>query len=229
MSPRPMLKVFIADQSSLIRAGLREIVKADDDFRFAGEVDNGHMAQRLCLQIQPHVAIVDSSLPGPSIIALVDNLYYGCPKLNILILTDSAGKLDMPNLVRKGIGGCILQSESDVLIAQAIRTVGLGAVWFSRCFITSLLQQESASTKTTDQEQVLTQREAEVVKLVAEGLSNRQIANTLRVKERTIEFHMTNVLQKLNMNNRVAVAMWAKEHTQLTSTTGTNGPQFSPA
>lgn len=209
-----MLKVFVAHQSSLIRAGLRAIVNAKDDFQFVGEVDSGHMAQRLCLEVQPHVAIVDSSLPGPSITALVDNLNYSCPKLNILMLTGSAGNLDMRSLVRNGIGGCILQCESDFLIAQAIRTVGLGAYWFSECFIASLLRHESGNPQSTGLEDVLTEREAEVVELVAEGLSNRQIAYSLGVKERTIEFHMTNILQKLDMNSRVSVAMWTKEQSQ---------------
>ena len=208
-----MLKVFIADQSSLIRAGLREIVNAGSDFRFVGEVDNGHMAQRQCLQVQPHVAIVDSSLPGPSITALVDNLNYGCPKLNILILTDSAGNVDIQHLVQKGISGCILQNESDILVAHAIRTVGLGAVWFSKCFVAELLQHKSSRLRYSGQEDIFSKRELEVAKLVAKGLSNREIAYSLELKERTIEFHMTNILQKLNMNNRVAVAMWTKEHT----------------
>ena len=208
-----MLKILIADQSSLIRAGLREIVNAGDDFRFVGEVENGHMAQRRCLQVQPHVAVVDSCLPGPSITALVDNLNYGCPKLNILILTDSAGNVDIQHLVQKGISGCILQNESDILVAHAIRTVGLGAVWFSKCFVAELLQQESSRRRNSGQEDILSKRELEVAKLVAKGLSNREIAYSLELKERTIEFHMTNILQKLNMNNRVAVAMWTKEHT----------------
>lgn len=224
-----MLKVFNAHQSSLIRAGLRAIVNARDDFQFVGEVDNGHMAQRHCLQIQPHVAIVGSTLPGPSIAVLADSLTYGCPKLNILVLTDSAGSIDMRSLVRNGIAGCILQSESDVLITQAIRTVGLGAFWFSKCFVTSLMQQESVSPQNTDYEEVLTQREAEVVKLVAEGLSNKQIANSFGVKVRTIEFHMTNIFQKLNMDSRVAVAMWTKEQSKWAITTGNNSPKFSPA
>lgn len=209
-----MLRVFIADQSSLVRAGLRAIVDAGDDFNFVGEVDNGHMAQRLCPQVQPNVVILDPALPGPSIAALVENLRYACPKLNVLILTDSASNLDMGNLVRKGVGGCILQSESNILIAQAIRTVGLGAAWFSKCLITSLLQQASAKPQNSGQKEVLTLREAEVVELVAEGWSNRQIANSLEVKERTIEFHITNILQKLNLNNRVAVAIWEKEHSR---------------
>lgn len=208
-----MFRVFIADQSALIRAGLREIVNAAGDFRFVGEVDNGYMAQRRCLHVQPHVAIVDAFLPGPEIPGLVDYLKHGCPKLNILILTDSVDTVDIQHLVQKGISGCILRKESDIQISLAIRTVGFGASWFSKCFVSELLRQDSDKHKKADQDGILTQRESEVAKLVAEGLSNREIAFSLKLKERTVEFHMTNILQKLNMNNRVAVAIWTREHT----------------
>ncbi len=128
------------------------------------------------------------------------------------ILADLAGDIDIRNLVEKGISGCILQNEPDILITHAIRTVGLGAVWFSKCFIAELLRQELDRPQNTGEECDLTRREREVAKLVAMGLSNRQIARSLEVKERTIEFHMTNILQKLNVNNRVAVAIWARDY-----------------
>jgi len=207
-----MLKILVANQTSIIRSGLREIINNEDDFEFAGEVHSGYPAQRRCLQVQPHVAIIDSSLPGPSIPSLVDNLSSCCPKMNVLILADPAGDVDIRNLVEKGISGCLLQNEPDILIVHAIRTVGLGATWFSKCFIAELLRQESDGPQDTGEECDLTRREREVAKRVAMGLSNRQIAHSLSVKERTVEFHMTNILQKLNMDNRVAVAMYTREH-----------------
>ena len=207
-----MLKILVANQTSVIRSGLREIINKEEDLEFVGEVDSGYRAQRRCLQAQPHVVILDSSLPGPSAPSLVDNLSACCPKVNVLILADPAGDVDIRNLVEKGISGCILQNEPEILVVHAIRTVGLGAAWFSKCFIAELLRQESDRPQNTGEECDLTCREREVTKLVAMGLSNRQIAHSLSVKERTVEFHMTNILQKLNMDNRVAVAMWARDY-----------------
>ncbi|MCY4090686.1 MAG: response regulator transcription factor [Caldilineaceae bacterium] len=207
-----MFKILVANRTSIIRNGLREIINNEDDFEFVGEVDSGYRAQRRCLQVQPHVAVLDSSLPGPSVPSLVDNLSSYCPKMNVLILADPAGDVDIRKLVEKGIGGCILQNERDTLIAHAIRAVGLGAAWFSRCFIAELLQQESDRPQNTGEECDLTRREREVAKHVAMGLSNRQIARSLEVKERTVEFHMTNILQKLHVSNRVAVAMYARDY-----------------
>ena len=207
-----MLKIFVANQTSIIRNGLRELINKEDDFEFAGEVGSGYQAQRRCPQMQPHVAILDSSLPGPSLPALVDNLSSRCPKIKVLILANPAGDVDIRNLIEKGISGCILQNEPDILIVHAIRTVGFGAAWFSKCFIAELLQPKSDRPQNTGEECDLTRRERDVATLVAMGLSNRQIARSLEVKERTVEFHMTNILQKLNVSNRVEVAMYARDY-----------------
>lgn len=207
-----MLKVFVANHIPIICNGLREIINSEEDLAFVGEAETGHMAQRCCLQLQPNVAILDSSLPGPSLSSLINNLLASCPKTSLLILTDSADSVDIQFLIERGISGCILQNESDILVSQAIRTVGHGAVWFSKCFIAGFLQHSTQKDRNSNQVSDLTPRELEVIRFVAEGLSNRQIARTLSVKERTIEFHMTNILQKLNMDNRVAAAMWTRDH-----------------
>lgn len=186
-----MLKILVASQTSIIRNGLREIINQEDDFEFVGEVDSGYRAQTRCRQVHLHVAILDSSLPGPSVPSLVDNLSSHCPKMKVLILADPAGDVDIRNLVEKGISGCILPNEPEILIAHAIRTVGLGSAWFSKCFMAELLQQESDRPQNTDEECDLTHRERDVAKLVAMGLRNKQIARSLSVTERTVEFHMT--------------------------------------
>ena len=205
-----MLKVLVAHQTSVVRCGLRAIIESESDFVLVGEVGNGYQAQRLCLQTNPHVAVIDSCLRGPTTSSLLESLFTSCPKVSILILTSSADSVNVRELVQMGVSGCILQSESENLIAQAVRTVAFGAVGFSKCFMVELMQKESDILQTRIGGSSLTSRESEVVMLVADGMSNRQIAHSLSVTERTIEFHISNVFQKLNMDSRVAVALWVK-------------------
>ena len=202
-----MLRVVIATHIPVVQNGLREIVNAQADLEFVGAIDSGYLVERYCLQFNPQVVVISSSLPGPTLPALIGNLTSRCPKAKILIFSSLTEDVNIRLLVENGASGCIDQEESNFLISSAIRTIGFGATWFSQCCTDHLIRPNKMIS-----EHELTVRELETVKLLAGGLSNREIAHILKVTNRTVEFHLSNVFQKLNMNNRVSVALWAKEH-----------------
>lgn len=198
----------LASHVAVICKGLRSIIEEEDDLKFVGKAENGYLAQKLCKKVQPQVVVIDASLPGPSSGSLVDNLLACGSKISILIFADSIEHIDVRALVEKGVSGCILQDEPDVLISNAIRTVGLGGIWFSKPLLDQVLEPSIGNVLNVPKQKELTCRESEVTKLIAEGLSNKEIAYHLKIKEGTVEFHVTNIFRKLNVTSRVAVATW---------------------
>ncbi|MDE0401801.1 MAG: response regulator transcription factor [Candidatus Poribacteria bacterium] len=201
------MKVLIANHIHVIRNGLRDILQSQANLEFVGFVETGYQLERHCLQLNPHVVILCSSLPGPSLPNLIDNMNSSCPNTRILIFSSQSEDIDLHHLVEKGARGCVVQEESNLLISCAIQTVGSGATWFSNCCVEHLIR-----PRKQESDHSLTHREVETVKLLVAGLTNREIAHALNVKNRTVEFHLNNVFQKLDMNNRVSVAIWAKEN-----------------
>lgn len=203
-----MIKIISAYQSVLTHKKVNSIIDNEDSFLLVGEVINGYALHNLCIKTQPQLVTIESSLPGPSLSCLVDNIYSSFPRLNILIIIDSIDYNGIRKLTERGIGGCILQEGSAILFAQAMHTVGLGNVWFSKSLLVKMLQEKTNTYSNVAQNLCLTPRELEVAKLVAKGFSNKDVAKSLKIKERTIEFHVTNILQKLHIDNRVGIALW---------------------
>lgn len=108
-------------------------------------------------------------------------------------------------------GGCILKDESPEILINAIRIISQSTVWLSHA-VEKQLQQQNENSLIPTQRYGLTKREVEVLRYMTDGLSNKEIARLLVVTERTVEFHVTNILQKLNVVSRVAAVLWAKEY-----------------
>lgn len=205
------IQLLVASSVPMIRDGLRGVIEAEADFVLVGEVDNSYAAQQVSQQTKPDVLLLHESLAGATTEALVQVLLTGQPRMKILLLADTNVGHDAHTLVTWGVGGRILLEESNLLLTQAIRTVGLGGVWFSRDFI----RMRAAGAGSVEERLVatykLTKSELAVTRLVADGMSNKEIAALVDVKERTVEFHMTNIIQKLRVSNRTGVAVRVKE------------------
>ncbi len=205
------IRIVLADDHPLMRAGIRATLVAEPDLTLVGEAADGHEAQRLSHELEPDVLLLDLNMPGPSAFETVAYLREHCPQVKVVMLTAYDDDTYVHGLVAAGVAGYVLKDEIEEAVVRAIRTVMQGDTWFSRTVVDKLARPATGEVPFTERP-ALTERELEVVRLVTQGFSNKEIGEALKVKERTVEFHVGNVLRKLGVASRVEAAVWAKEH-----------------
>lgn len=204
------VRVLVADDHPLIRAGLVSTLAAEPGLLLVGEATNGDEAQHLCQEQQPDVLLLDLRMPGPSALETVACLCQYCPETKVLMLTAYDDEAHVRWLVEAGVAGYLLKDEAPAAVVRAIRIVMQGDSWFSRSVVDKLAR-PAPSEAPPSEKPALTERESEVLRLISKGLSNKKIAHMLGVKLRTVELHVSHLLEKLGVSSRVQAALWAKE------------------
>ena len=206
-----MIKILLADDHPLIRTGLRTTLEQETDLVVVGEATNGIETQRLCQELSPDILLLDLGMPGPSPTTTVNFILAQCPQVKIIMLTAYDDEVYVRNLVGLGVAGYVLKDEAPETLVRAIRAGLEGDTWFSRRVI-DILARPAAKSDEVENEDHLTDREYEVLSLMAKGLSNNQIADALSVAEGTIKNHVVNIYQKLDLHSRAEAVAWAWEH-----------------
>ncbi len=205
------IRVLLADDHPLIRAGIRAILSDEEDVVVVGEAKDAHEVQSLCVELTPDVLLLDLSMPGPPPMQTAAFLRDHNLPVKVVALTAHNDDAYIRGLMVVGVDGYVLKDEAPDVIAQAIRTVCRGGTWFSRAVAEKTADMQAYLRDAAD-EPVLSARELEVLSCVAEGLANKEIAARLGVSEKTIEFHMTNIRQKKGGGSRVDLAIWGKSN-----------------
>ena len=202
------IRVLLADDHPLVRAGIRATLCNESDIVFVGEAADGVEARRLTEEREPDVLLLDLSMPGPSAIETVTYLRERCPGVKVLILTAFDDDAYVRGLVNAGVAGYILKDEVPEAVVHALHTVVEGGTWFSRHLMKKLTQPPSGNAEAADDEEEpqLTGREVQILQLLVEGLTDREIGQVLGISERTVRYCLRNVYDKLRVSNRVEAA-----------------------
>jgi DNA-binding NarL/FixJ family response regulator len=209
----PQGRILIIEDHTLLRAGLRALLTQDGEFDVVGEFDNGRDAVRSLGKLAPDLVLMDLSMPGMNGIEAIAEIRQRQPALRILVLTIHRGEEYVQEALRAGANGYLLKDASHDELRVAIRSVLGGKTYLSpdvsASVVTGYLGKgaESASTPWS----LLTHREREVLKLVAEGHSNRGIAQFLCLSVKTVEKHRSNVMRKLDLHNTAMLTAYAIE------------------
>lgn len=204
------IRVLIADDHPIVRSGLRGELAYDDDVEVVGEALSGDEALHLARELQPDVLLLDINMPGKKSIQVLKEVKCSLPDCRVLVLTAYGDSGTVLGMLKGGADGYLLKDEDPSVIHEALRAVAGGQTWVSQAIsaqLVSLTRDEAEGLGDT-----LTQREQEVLNLIVEGKINLEIAQALSIAERTVEFHVGNLLQKLGVSSRVEAAVWAKEH-----------------
>ncbi|EGV06100.1 transcriptional regulator, LuxR family [Haemophilus pittmaniae HK 85] len=197
------LRVLIIDDHPLMRRGIKQLVELDDCFEVVADVGNGAEGITVALQTQPDLIILDLNMKGLSGLDTLKGLRAEEVDARILILTVSDAKNDIYTLIDAGADGYLLKdTEPDVLLSQ-IKRIAQGEVILSDSIKNLLLERKQVQ----DPIDTLTEREMDVLRLIATGLSNKQIAGQLFISEETVKVHIRNLLRKLNVHSRVAATV----------------------
>ncbi|MFB3097662.1 MAG: response regulator [Dehalococcoidia bacterium] len=203
------IRVLIADDHPLIREGLRGLLAAEPDLELVGEAADGSEAVEKTDQLRPDVIVLDLLMPVKSGIEAIIEIKEKDPVARILVLTSFADDEQLFPALRAGALGYLLKDSSPQDLLRAIRSVYRGESSLHPAIARRLVLQFSQPAVDSAPENPLTQREVEVLKLVAEGLSNQNIADELVVSERTVGKHVGNILEKLHLANRTQAALYA--------------------
>jgi NarL family two-component system response regulator LiaR len=214
------IRVLVVDDHAIVRQGLRTFIDLQSDMEVVGEGTNGIEAVELAMQLNPDVILLDLIMPEMDGVEATRKILEGVPQSRVLILTSFAEDDKVFPAIRAGAHGYLLKDIQPNDLVQAVRESYQGKAQLHPDVIRRLMKavsnnapaQEVKLTLVNNDMQVLTEREREVLDLIARGLSNREIAEQMVISEKTVKTHVSNLLSKLGLGDRTRAAIWALKH-----------------
>ncbi len=206
-----MIKVLLADDQSIVREGLASLLQTKPDIEVIGEAENGKVAVTKSLELKPDVVLMDIRMPIMDGIAAICTLKQQAPEIKVLVLTTFDDDEYVAQAMAYGAKGYLLKDTPSEELAQAIRSINKGytqlgpGLWEKANTV-------NTNSKTPLEIAKLTTREQEVLKLIAKGYSNREIAEELYITERTVKNHVNSILRQLNLRDRTQAAIFVYNH-----------------
>jgi DNA-binding NarL/FixJ family response regulator len=202
------IRVLLADDHPLFRDGVTHSLAGESDLALVGQAASGEEALRLARDLLPDVVLLDITMPGKGGLAAAAAIATACPATKIVMLTVSEHEDDLVAAFKAGARGYVLKGVSARELANVVRAVASGEVYVSPSLAAGLLV-ELTRGRPPDPLSELTDREREILRLVSDGLTNREIGERLHLAEKTVKHYMTNVLGKLHVRSRVEAALLA--------------------
>jgi DNA-binding NarL/FixJ family response regulator len=203
-----MLHILVADDHGVVRAGLRMLLDRQDGMRVVSEAEDGVEAVERALAERPDVAVLDVSMPRMTGLQAAREIKAQAPEIDVLLLSMHDDERYFFEALNAGASGYVLKRAADTDLVDAVRAVARGESFLSpgteNALVRAWLDGDSEGP-----EELLTPRELEVVKLIAEAHTNKEIADVLKLSEKTVESHRANVLAKLGMRDRVELVRYA--------------------
>lgn len=205
------MRVLLADDHPLFREGLVSLLEARG-IEVIGQASDGAAAVALAGELEPDVVLMDLGMPGTGGLTATRLIKAQFPEIKVVILTVSEAHEDLFEAIRSGAHGYLVKTTQAEEFFELLEALERGEAPLSRGLAIKIVRQlalEEADSRGTVE---ITPREGEVLRLVADGRTNRQVASTLSISETTVKFHMTNILHKLHLHSRAQVIAYAHEH-----------------
>jgi NarL family two-component system response regulator LiaR len=203
------IRILIADDHAVVREGLRALIDTEPGMALAGEAADGAEAVEQALALQPDVILMDLLMPRKNGIAAIGEIRQENPDARILVLTSFAEDEKVFAAIKAGALGYLLKDAAPGELLRAIREVHRGEPSLQPAIAHKVMRELQRESNLPPTEEPLTEREEEVLGLVAQGLANQEIADRLFVSERTVRAHVSNILGKLHVANRTQAALYA--------------------
>ena len=199
-----MVNILIADDHEVVRSGLRNILEAQPKYDVVAEASNGKEAVRKAFETTPDIAMLDYSMPLMNGIEATRQIRTGLPRTEVLIFTMHCNETLIQELLQAGASGYLLKSDARRYLVGAIDALSV-----HKPFFTDGVAADSFLKKPSRQRSTLTSREHSVVQLIAEGYTNKQIANVLSISPKTVETHRATVMRKLTLSSSASLVRYA--------------------
>jgi len=206
-----VIKVFLVDDHTIVREGIRSLLDAEDEIEVVGEAEDGREAVEKVMESRPDVVLMDISMPSLNGLEATVRIKKACPEVNVLILTMHANEEYVHRILQAGASGYLVKQAAETELLAAIKAVNKGHRYLSPEISKGII--EKYLQRTPDGEvqdfSILTSREREVLQLIAEGKTNKEIAALLKLSVKTVDTHRAHVMDKLQAHSTAELVVHA--------------------
>ena len=220
MASRPKIRIVVADDHPIFRDGLCKLLALEEDFEVVGQAQDGRQVLEVLQQHEPDILLLDLRMPGLDGLGTLQRLQAGKNKTRVIVLTASDDKNEFVQAMRLGTSGIVLKQTATELLIKSIRKVHAGEIWLDSHTTAAVIRQFVAADETPPpaatagpgrerERSPLSQREREIVALVAQGFKNKEMAEKMFISEQTVKNHLHNIFDKLGVSDRLELALYA--------------------
>ncbi len=207
------IRVLVADDHAIFRDGLRKLLDVDD-IQIVGEAANGVECTKLLPKLKPDILLLDLRMPEKDGLGVLEETNFDSMPTRVIVLTAAEDDRDVVRAMRLGARGVVLKQSASDLLAKSIRKVHEGEIWLDNRMTAEVIDafKKSAESGQRREKPLLSDREKEIVQLVAQGFRNREIGEKLFISEQTVKNHLHNIFDKLGVSDRLELALYAIHH-----------------
>lgn len=212
--PKQAIRILVADDHAIFRDGLRKLLEASDDTQIIGEAANGVECAKMLAKLKPDILLLDLRMPEKDGLAVLEELNFDSLTTRVIVLTAAEDDRDVVRAMRLGARGVVLKQSASDLLLKSIHKVYDGEIWLDNRMTAEVIDafKKSAEAGQRREKPLLSDREKEIVQLVAQGFRNREIGEKLFISEQTVKNHLHNIFDKLGVSDRLELALYAIHH-----------------
>jgi DNA-binding NarL/FixJ family response regulator len=206
------IRLVLADDHPLLLQGLISFLSTEHDFEVVASCTSGEEALKAVCKHQPDILVLDIKMPGKDGLQVLQEIQSSAHPVKVVILTGEITEDETVQSVRLGAKGLVLKELAPHLLAQCLRKVYAGGTWFERNSLNQAMEKGLRYSKAIEElSKILTDREVEIVRMVARGYRNTQIADTLFISEGTVKVHLYKIFKRLHLENRTQLVLYAQQ------------------
>jgi DNA-binding NarL/FixJ family response regulator len=209
------IRILIADDHAIFRDGLRKLLHGEEEIAIVGEASNGNEAIRMLTKLKPDILLLDLRMPDKDGLAVLEEVNFDSLPTKVIVLTAAEDDRDVVRAMRLGARGIVLKQSASELLVKSIMRVHGGEIWLDNRMTAEVMKAFAKSSDgggTRRDKPLLSEREKEIVQLVAQGYRNKEIGEKLFISEQTVKNHLHNIFDKLGVSDRLELALYAIHH-----------------
>jgi two-component system, NarL family, nitrate/nitrite response regulator NarL len=211
---KQVVRILVADDHAIFRDGLRKLLEVADDVQIIGEASNGVECVKMLTKLKPDILLLDLRMPEKDGLGVLEEVNFDTLPTRVIVLTAAEDDRDVVRAMRLGARGVVLKQSASDLLLKSIRKVSDGEIWLDNRMTAEVIDafKKSSESGQRREKPLLSDREKEIVQLVAQGFRNREIGEKLFISEQTVKNHLHNIFDKLGVSDRLELALYAIHH-----------------